>query len=142
MLLGADEDDHWRASGRMLPLIIIWHNLRQAAGFSAGQGNRVMSGKKLADRLDWNSMLGFEQIVDNRESLGMADQDRLGAKTGGKPAEGIGTKTGGKPVMIGTKTGGKPITRTIMIGTKTGSKPTPFIGAKTGVKPINNVTGA
>jgi hypothetical protein len=130
MLLGADEDDHWRASGRMLPLIIIWHNLRQAAGFSAGQGNRVMSGKKLADRLDWNAMLGFEQVVGSRESLRSDGSDRLGAKVGGKP--------GMKPVNgISAKTGAKPI----MIGTKTGSKPTPFIGTMTGMKPIGNVIG-
>jgi hypothetical protein len=80
-----------------------------------------MSGKKLADRLDWNAMLGFEQVVDSRESLGMTNQDRLGAKTGGKPTNAIGAKTGGKPVMIGTKTGGKPVD---LIGTKTGTKPT------------------
>ena len=84
-----------------------------------------MSGNKLADRLDWNAMLGFEQIVDSRDSLRAASQARLGTKTGGKPAEAIGTKTGGKPVdMIGTKTGGKPISGTISIGTKTGVKPT------------------
>ncbi len=80
-----------------------------------------MSGKKLADRLDWNAMLGFEQVVDSRESLGVTNQDRLGAKTGGKPTNAIGAKTGGKPVMIGTKTGGKPVD---LIGTKTGTKPT------------------
>ena len=98
-----------------------------------------MSRKKLADRLDWNAMLGFEQVVDSRESLGMANQDRLGAKTGGKPTETIGTKTGGKPVNgISTMTGAKPV----MIGTKTGSKPTPFIGTKTGVKPIGQTIGS
>ena len=82
-----------------------------------------MSGNKLADRLDWNAMLGFEQIVDSRDSLRVASQDRLGTKSGGKPTEAIGTKTGGKPVdMIGTKTGGKPVTG--IIGAKTGVKPT------------------
>jgi len=80
-----------------------------------------MSGKKLADRLDWNAMLGFEQVVDSRESLGMTNQDRLGAKTGGKPTEAIGTKTGGKPIGISTMTGAKPVD---LIGTKTGTKPT------------------
>ena len=85
-----------------------------------------MSGKKLAERLDWNAMLGFEQVVDSRESLGPDGSERLGAKVGGKPGvkpvDTIGTKTGSKPVMIGTKTGTKPIGNTI--------------GAKTGVKPV------
>lgn len=87
-----------------------------------------MSGKKLADRLDWNAMLGFEQVVDSREALRSDGRERLGAKVGEKPGvkpvSGIsaktGLKTGSKPVMIGTKTGVKPVER---IGTKTGFKP-------------------
>ena len=83
-----------------------------------------MSGKKLADRLDWNAMLGFEQVVDSRESLRSNGSDRLGAKVGEKPGtkpiSGIGNKTGSKPIMIGSKTGIKPIER---IGAKTGFKP-------------------
>ena len=71
-----------------------------------------MSNKKLADRLDWSAMLGFEQVVDSRDSLRSSGSERLGAKVGEKP--------GTKPV-IGTKTGIKP---TIRIGTKTGEKPT------------------
>ena len=92
-----------------------------------------MSGKKLADRLDWNAMLGFEQVVDSRESLGSDGGERLGAKVGGKPlvkpSTGIGSKTGAK---IGAKPGIKPST----IGTKTGLKPV-ILGAKTGLKPVN-----
>lgn len=60
-----------------------------------------MSNKKLADRLDWNAMLGFEQVVDNRETLRATGSQRLGAKVGEKP--------GIKPtIRIGTKTGQKP----------------------------------
>jgi len=72
-----------------------------------------MSNKKLADRLDWNAMLGFEQVVDSRQSLRSNGSQRLGAKVGEKP--------GVKPeIRLGTKTGTKP---TIRIGTKTGQKP-------------------
>lgn len=97
-----------------------------------------MSDKKLADRLDWNGMLGFEQVVDSRESLRSESSERLGAKVGGKPGvkpvSGLGAKTGSKPVMIGSKTGIKPIGNTI--GTKTGIKPVERIfGTKTGIKP-------
>jgi hypothetical protein len=116
----------------MLPLVIISHNLRQAAGFGAGKGNRVMTGNKLADRLDWNAMLGFEQIVDSRESLRSATEERIGAKVGEKPTGTISAKTGLKPTTIATKTGAKPI----LIGSKTGIKPT-GIGTKTGIKPVN-----
>ena len=72
-----------------------------------------MSDKKLADRLDWSEMLGFEQVVESRGSLRAGTQQRLGAKVGEKP--------GVKPeIRIGSKTGTKP---TIRIGTKTGQKP-------------------
>ena len=65
-----------------------------------------MTDKKLADRLDWNEMLGFEQVLDSRDSL-RADAVRIGAKTGDKPVATISSKTGSKPVdVIGTKTGG------------------------------------
>jgi hypothetical protein len=103
-----------------------------------------MSGKKLADRLDWNAMLGFEQVVDSRESLGSDGSERLGAKVGGKPlvkpATGMGGKTGAKigskpgikPTTIGTKSGIKPV----MLGTKTGIKPVDSIWIKSGIKPV------
>lgn len=66
-----------------------------------------MSKKKLADRLDWNAMLGFEQVVDSRGSVRAGTQQRLGAKVGGKP--------GTKAIAIGVKTG-------LKIGVKTGQK--------------------
>ena len=93
-----------------------------------------MSGNKLADRLDWNAMLGFEQVVDSRESLRSDGSERIGAKVGGKPIVEIGSKSGIKPGMIGSKTGIKPIGNTI--GAKTGIKPTGTIGTKTGIKPV------
>lgn len=73
-----------------------------------------MGNKKLADRLDWNEMLGFEQVVDSRGSIRSDAGQRLGAKVGEKP--------GIKPTLkIGTKTGQKPLIR---IGSMTGIKPT------------------
>lgn len=62
-----------------------------------------MSEKKLADRLDWSAMLGFEQVVDDRESLRSGTSARLGAKVGGKPlivpTTKIGPKIGVKPTI-------------------------------------------
>lgn len=88
-----------------------------------------MSKGRLADRLDWNDMLGFEQIVDNRADIrSMADDHRMGAKVGPKPtgqASVIGSK-------VGEKTGTKP---EIRLGAKTGEKPNIRLGAKTGIKP-------
>ena len=70
--------------------------------------------KRLADRLDWNRMLGFEQVSDDRGSLRTSSESRLGPKVGPKP--------GLKPVQsIGRKIGAK-------IGAKIGLKPTPVIG--------------
>jgi hypothetical protein len=60
-----------------------------------------MGKRKLADSLDWNAMLGFEQVVDSRQSLRSGTSARLGAKVGDKP--------GVKPtIKIGVKTGTKP----------------------------------
>lgn len=85
-----------------------------------------MSNKKLADRLDWSALLGFEQVVDTRNSVRSSGSQRLGAKVGGKP--------GVKPeIRLGSKAG---IKQTIRIGTKAGIKPTIRIGTKTGQKPI------
>ena len=66
--------------------------------------------KRLADRLDWNRMLGFEQVADDRGALRASAETRLGPKIGPKPglkpiAE-IGLKIGAK---IGAKIGLKPI---------------------------------
>jgi hypothetical protein len=52
--------------------------------------------KSLAEKLDWNRMMGFEQIAADRALL--RAPDNLGAKVGVK----IGNKVGGK---IGVKTG-------------------------------------
>ena len=71
-------------------------------------------GKRLADRLDWNQLMGFEQVSDMRGALRASASKRLGAKVGEKP-------------------GVKPIDPTAKIGTKIGAK----IGAKTGLKPID-----
>jgi hypothetical protein len=65
-----------------------------------------MEKRKLASKLDWGRMLGFEQIIEVRESAS------LGPK--------VGTKTGQK---VGNKVGGK-------VGHKVGLK----LGAKQGVK--------
>ncbi len=65
--------------------------------------------KKAGSKLDWNRMLGFEQITDVRQSAG---EERLAPK--------VGAKTGAK---LGTKVGNK-------VGLKQGLK----IGAKQGIK--------
>ena len=63
--------------------------------------------KRLADRLDWNRMLGFEQVSDARGALRASAESRLGPKVGPKPGlkplgESIGLK-------IGAKVGLKPV---------------------------------
>lgn len=73
-----------------------------------------MADKKLAGRLDWNEMLGFEQVVANRGAVRTSGH-RIGAKVGGKP-------------------GIKPVTAAIQpIGLKVGAK----LGLKVGFKPTN-----
>ena len=57
--------------------------------------------KKAGSKLDWNRMLGFEQIVDVRQSTASKQfNPKVGNKTGVK----LGTKTGNK---IGLKVGAK-----------------------------------
>jgi hypothetical protein len=52
----------------------------------------------ISTRLDWNRMLGFEQIAAERRAL----HGKLGSKVGVK----LGVKVGGKiGVKIGSKTG-------------------------------------
>ena len=52
----------------------------------------------VADKLDWNRMMGFEQIAADRGLLRAAD--KLGAKVGTK----VGVKLGSKPgLRIGAK---------------------------------------
>lgn len=71
--------------------------------------------KRLADRLDWNQLLGFEQVAEDRGVVRAAGSHRLGSKVGGKP--------GVKSMTKGDRIGGK-------IGLKIGGK----IGLKIGVK--------
>jgi hypothetical protein len=68
--------------------------------------------KRLADRLDWNRMLGFEQVTDDRGPLRVSSETRLGPKVGPKP----GLKPGPMAARIGSKIGSK-------IGAKVGTKP-------------------
>jgi len=57
-----------------------------------------MEKAKLSSKLDWNRLLGFEQIVESRESFALAP--KVGTKTGQK----LGQKTGNK---VGLKLGAK-----------------------------------
>ncbi len=57
-----------------------------------------MAKAKLASKLDWNRLLGFEQIVETRDSIALAP--KVGTKTGLK----LGQKTGNK---VGLKLGAK-----------------------------------
>lgn len=50
---------------------------------------------KLSSKLDWNRMLGFQQIASDRSKIGKLDA-KVGAKIGGKPGLKIGSKIGGK----------------------------------------------
>ena len=64
--------------------------------------------KKLSSKLDWNRMLGFEQIAGERSQTA-----KLEAKVGIKPVDmRIGAKVGIKPLAdlrIGAKVGIKPV---------------------------------
>jgi hypothetical protein len=57
--------------------------------------------KKAGSKLDWNRMLGFEQIADTRQS---AETNQLAPKVGTKTGLKLGTKVGNK---IGAKQGFK-----------------------------------
>ena len=74
-----------------------------------------MAEKKLAGRLDWNELLGFEQVVANRGAVRTSDH-RVGAKVGEKPGVKPGDFIAKLGLKVGPKVGGK-------IGLKTGSKP-------------------
>jgi hypothetical protein len=65
--------------------------------------------KKAGSKLDWNKMLGFEQITDIRQA---SNSEQLGPKVGVKTGIKLGTKVGNK---IGLKQG-------LKIGTKQGIK--------------------
>jgi len=48
---------------------------------------------KLSSKLDWNRMLGFQQITSDRSKIGKLDA-KVGAKIGGKPGLKVGAKLG------------------------------------------------
>lgn len=53
--------------------------------------------KKAGSKLDWNRMLGFEQIVDVRQSTASKElAPKVGIKTGVKLGVKIGNKIGAK----------------------------------------------
>ena len=57
---------------------------------------------KISSKLDWNRMLGFEQVANTRLPAG--DSAKLGAKVGDKGGAPIGMKIG---VKLGAKIGDK-----------------------------------
>ena len=68
-----------------------------------------MSDKSIAAKLDWNKMLGFEQITDVRDAFGREGAARVGRKTGDKSGLKTGFKTGNKVGnKLGSKIGNKP----------------------------------
>lgn len=52
--------------------------------------------KKTTSKLDWNRMLGFEQITDVRESKAEVLGPKVGSKTGIKLGGKVGSKLGSK----------------------------------------------
>lgn len=72
-----------------------------------------MDRSRLSTKLDWNRMLGFEQIAEERDSIREAAARMLSPKVGRKVGDKVGVKLGGK---IGEKPG-------LKIGAKVGSKP-------------------
>lgn len=61
--------------------------------------------KKLASKLDWNRMLGFEQITELRQS---AAAEFIAPKVGHKVGQKVGNKVGNKVgIKIGQKIGAK-----------------------------------
>lgn len=65
-----------------------------------------MKKNDLAGRLDWNKMLGFEQLATSEGDISPSSRGRLAAKVGNKPAVGMKpTETIGR---IGMKVGLKP----------------------------------
>jgi hypothetical protein len=60
---------------------------------------------KLASKLDWTRMLGFEQVADARSALAETN-GKVGAKVGGKIGDKAGVKLGLKVgVKLGLKVG-------------------------------------
>ena len=75
-----------------------------------------MEKSRLSARIDWNRMLGFEQIADARDSIRETASRMPGPKVGQKVGEKVGVKLGGK---VGSKVGNK---LGVKLGTKTGIK--------------------
>jgi hypothetical protein len=67
-----------------------------------------MDKSRVSTKLDWNRMLGFEQITEERDSIRDEAARALGPKVGRK----VGEKTG---LKLGAKLGGK-------VGNKEGIK--------------------
>lgn len=66
-----------------------------------------MTKSALSGKLDWNHLLGFEQVVEERSAIrGDQPGEKLGMKVGGKVGDKVGNKIGTK---IGTKTGLKTL---------------------------------
>ncbi len=59
----------------------------------------TFGGKKMTkagSKLDWNRMLGFEQIADTRQSESNQLAPKVGTKTGLKVGAKVGNKVGAK----------------------------------------------
>ena len=57
-----------------------------------------MEKSSVSKKLDWNRLLGFEQVAGERSAIG----GRIGGKVGEKVGEKVGTKIG---VKLGQKAG-------------------------------------
>ncbi len=55
-----------------------------------------MTKRPLSAQLDWNNLLGFEQIAGERDAIRREISGRLGAKVGNKVGEKVGVKLGAK----------------------------------------------
>ena len=55
-----------------------------------------MTKRPLSSKLDWNNLLGFEQVAGDRDAIRREINGRLGAKVGTKVGVKIGTKAGVK----------------------------------------------
>jgi hypothetical protein len=65
-----------------------------------------MDKSRPSTKLDWNRMLGFEQIAGDRESIRDQSSRMLSPKVGQKVGDKVGLKLGGKVgIKLGAKTG-------------------------------------
>jgi hypothetical protein len=63
-----------------------------------------MDKSRVSAKLDWNRMLGFEQITEERDSIRDESARALGPKVGHKVGEKTGLKVG---IKLGQKIGAK-----------------------------------